>query len=111
MNIINHAGMSSAAAIASLDEDVIQLLYMTAKEVDLCCLMTDGEWEDYDKTVVNRACDLGLITIHSPGGGWSYVTGWRLTRLGKETIGIPVKLGILSRLLAVFTRLERYSTS
>ncbi|MBY5532937.1 hypothetical protein HFO42_06995 [Rhizobium leguminosarum] len=111
MNIINHAGMSSAAAIASLDEDVIQLLYMTAKEVDLCCLMTDGEWEDYDKTVVNRACDLGLITIHSPGGGWNYVTGWRLTKLGKETIGIPVKLGILSRLLALFTRLERYSTS
>ncbi|MBY3235694.1 hypothetical protein HFO17_14250 [Rhizobium laguerreae] len=111
MNIINHAGMSSAAAVASLDEDVIQLLHMTAKEVDLCFLMTDGEWEDYDKTVVNRACDLGLITIHSPGGGWSYVTGWRLTKLGKETIGIPVKLGILSRLLALFTRLERYSTS
>ncbi|MBY5357590.1 hypothetical protein HFO94_29445 [Rhizobium leguminosarum] len=111
MNIINHAGMSSAAAIASLDEDVIQLLYMTAKEVDLCCLMTDGEWEDHDKTVVNRACDLGLVTIHSPGGGWSYVTGWRLTKLGKETIGIPVKLGILSRLLALFTRLKLYSTS
>ncbi|MBY2941324.1 MULTISPECIES: hypothetical protein [Rhizobium] len=107
MNIINHAGMSSAAAIASLDEDVIQLLYMTAKEVDLCCLMTDGEWEDYDKTVVNRACDLGLITIHSPGGGWSYVTGWRLTKLGEETIGIPYKLSILSRLLAFVTRVER----
>ncbi|CAK07523.1 hypothetical protein ACC713_13595 [Rhizobium johnstonii] len=106
MNIINHAGMSSAAAIASPDEEVIQLLYVTAKEVDLCCLMTDGEWEDYDKTVVNRACDLGLVTIHSPGGGWSYVTGWRLTKLGKETIGIPAKLGILSRLLAL-TRFER----
>ncbi|MBY2987093.1 hypothetical protein [Rhizobium leguminosarum] len=107
MNIINHAGMSSAAAMGSLDEDVIQLLYMTAKEVDLCCLMTDGEWEDYDKTVVNRACDLGLITIHSPGGGWSYVTGWRLTKLGEETIGIPYKLSILSRLLAFVTRVER----
>ncbi|MGZ2504554.1 hypothetical protein EHI47_03495 [Rhizobium leguminosarum] len=104
MNIINSAGMSSAAAIASPDEEVIQLLYMTAKEEDFCCLMTDGEWEDYDKTIVNRACDLGLVTIRSPGGGWSYVTGWRLTKLGKKTIGIPVKLTIIPRLLAFFTR-------
>lgn len=77
---------------------------MTAKEEDLCCLMTDGEWEDYDKTVVNRACDLGLVAIHSPGGGWSYVSGWRLTKLGKKTIGIPVKLSVIARLLAFFTR-------
>ncbi|MGR9253308.1 hypothetical protein [Rhizobium leguminosarum] len=103
MKMINHAGISSAAAITSPDEEVIQLLYMTAKEVDLCCLMTDGEWEDYDKTVVNRACDLGLVSIHSPGGGWSYVTGWRLTKLGKQTVGIPVKTGILSSLRAFFT--------
>jgi hypothetical protein len=96
--------MSSAAAIASPDEEVIQLLYMTAKEEDFCCLMTDGDWEDYDKTIVNRAYDLGLVTIHSPGGGWSYVTGWRLTKLGKKAIGIPVKLSIMPRLLAFFTR-------
>jgi hypothetical protein len=102
MNIINHAGIAPAAAIASPDEEVIQLLYMTAKEPDLSCLMTDGEWDDYDKTVVNRACDLGLVSIHSPGGGWSYMTGWRLTTLGKRTVGIPVKSGILPRLLAFF---------
>ncbi|UIJ80021.1 hypothetical protein [Rhizobium leguminosarum] len=103
MNVINHAGMSSAAAIASPDQEVIQLLNMAAAESDCSYLMTDGEWEEYDKTVVSRARDLGFVTIHSPGSGWGYLTGWRLTRLGKEAIGMPVKHGLLSRLLEFFS--------
>ncbi|MGO8269240.1 hypothetical protein ACC862_24060 [Rhizobium ruizarguesonis] len=92
----------SPAILFARDPEVFQLVGMAAADVDQCFLMTDEEWEHYDKTVVNRACELGLVKIYSPGGGWGHLTGWKLTRRGRGAIGLRTKRGMLSRVRAFF---------
>jgi hypothetical protein len=94
---------SEAAIMAARDPEVFQLLEMAAKERDRCFLMPDTDWDEYDKTAVNRARDLGFVKVHLHGSGWGNLTGWKLTKRGEVAVGLPVRTGLISRLLAFIT--------